>query len=414
MDFLKKYEQLSKKICTMRGEAVGLQKLLTSFPSIAPESGGDGEWEKAAALEKWLAERDIVPAGRLDAPDDRVKSGKRPNLWLELKGKDNSRATWIMSHLDVVPPGEQSLWDGPPFVCREVDGKLFGRGTEDNQQGMVSSLLCLLAYKQTGIIPSLDLKLLFISDEEISSVYGIDYAINNGIQFNPGDAFIVPDGGAPDGSFIEIAEKTILWYKFTVEGKQCHASKPESGANSFLASSALVVELSKKLSEKFPQTDDLFDPPQSTFAPTKKEKNVDNINTIPGEDVFYMDFRVLPGISEQRIDSAVKDICGLIAGKFNMSIKTEIVDKTLSGWTAPDASLVKCASRAVKIVKGADARIGGYGGGTVAAFLRNRGYDSIVWSSLEETAHMPNEYCLIENMIEDAKVMALTILLREE
>jgi acetylornithine deacetylase/succinyl-diaminopimelate desuccinylase-like protein len=51
----------------------------------------------------------------------------------------------------------------------------------------------------------------------------------------------------------------------------------------------------------------------------------------------------------------------------------------------------------------------GIGGGTVGAFLRNIGIDSVVWSRLDESAHQPNEYTLIENIVGDAKVMAKLI-----
>jgi acetylornithine deacetylase/succinyl-diaminopimelate desuccinylase-like protein len=33
-----------------------------------------------------------------------------------------------------------------------------------------------------------------------------------------------------------------------------------------------------------------------------------------------------------------------------------------------------------------------------------------VWSTIDETAHMPNEYSRIKNMIEDAKIMLYLML----
>jgi succinyl-diaminopimelate desuccinylase len=52
----------------------------------------------------------------------------------------------------------------------------------------------------------------------------------------------------------------------------------------------------------------------------------------------------------------------------------------------------------------------GFGGGTVAAYLRNIGIDSAVWSRLSDSAHQPDEYALLENILGDAKVMALLAL----
>ena len=48
----------------------------------------------------------------------------------------------------------------------------------------------------------------------------------------------------------------------------------------------------------------------------------------------------------------------------------------------------------------------GIGGGTVAAFFRREGFNAAVWAKMDETAHQPNEYCIIDNMVDDAKVYA--------
>ena len=46
-----------------------------------------------------------------------------------------------------------------------------------------------------------------------------------------------------DGSEIEIAEKSILWLRFRVRGKQCHASTPQKGINAFEAGAELTPEV---------------------------------------------------------------------------------------------------------------------------------------------------------------------------
>ena len=63
-------------------------------------------------------------------------------------------------------------------------------------------------------------------------------------------------------------------------------------------------------------------------------------------------------------------------------------------------------SAAIGAVYGVKAHPVGIGGGTVAAYLRNAGIDAVVWSRMDETAHQPNEYCILENLTGDACVMA--------
>jgi succinyl-diaminopimelate desuccinylase len=42
----------------------------------------------------------------------------------------------------------------------------------------------------------------------------------------------------------------------------------------------------------------------------------------------------------------------------------------------------------------------------VGAYLRNAGFDCVVWCRIEETAHQPNERASLDNLVGDARVMA--------
>lgn len=60
--------------------------------------------------------------------------------------------------------------------------------------------------------------------------------------------------------------------------------------------------------------------------------------------------------------------------------------------------------KAVKAVYKKNAKPMCIGGCTVAAIFRRAGMSAACWSKLDETAHQPNEYCIIDNMVGDAKV----------
>ena len=149
-----------------------------------------------------------------------------------------------MAHLDVVPPGDLSLWSSDPFQL-QVDGdRLIGRGVEDNHQGLVSALLAIQALRHAGLQPSCTLGLAIVADEETGSQYGLHYLMqNHRDQFTSKDLIIVPDAGDSAGETIEIAEKSILWLKVKTIGKQCHASTPALGRNAHRAGAHLVVKL---------------------------------------------------------------------------------------------------------------------------------------------------------------------------
>ncbi len=72
--------------------------------------------------------------------------------------------------------------------------------------------------------------------------------------------------------------------------------------------------------------------------------------------------------------------------------------------TSVDAPVVKALKSAIGEVYNIEAKAMGIGGGTVAAIFRRAGLDVAVWSTIDDTAHQPNEYCVIANLLNDAKV----------
>ena len=389
--------------------AVELETELCKRPAISPESGGEGELDKCEFLQSWLKAQGLSLLERYDAPDSRAKGGVRPNLIATIPGNNPSRGKfWIMSHMDVVPPGEASLWKSDPWKLVSEKDRIIGRGVEDNQQGLTSSVLAALALVKQGLTPSRTVKLLFVSDEENGSAYGIDWLLkNHGGLFLKDDTFLIPDSGDSDGSSIEVMEKNILWARFLTKGLQAHGSQPDHGKNAHLAGADLAVKLHYGLSEKFSAHDPLFSPDYSTFQPTKKEANVPNINTIPGEDVICYDMRVLPRYPLKEVLGEVDRIKAEVEAKHSVTISYTLFQHQESKPTPADAPMVKMLSRIVEEVYGVKTKPIGIGGGTVAAFLRNLGHDAAVWYRASNTAHQPNEYALIDNILGDAKVMAL-------
>jgi len=406
------FEQISRRIDSYRNDMINMQVALCALPAVAPSSGGEGEARKAEYLLEFLRNNRFQDVSLIQAPDLEAPAGYRPNILAYVKGQDSSRTVWVMTHTDVVPPGEQAQWKGNPYKAWVEQGRIYGRGTEDNQQDLVASLFAAKAFLDEGVAPAFDIGLAIVADEETGSDKGIHHVIQNSNPFRKKDIIIVPDAGSEDGRLIEVAEKSILWLKFTTLGRQAHASTPEKGLNSFKAASFLVAALDK-LHGLFPEEDPLFDPPRSTFEPTKKEPNVPNINTIPGEDVFYMDSRILPSYAVEAVEKAIAKIIKTIEQKFGVKVEVEVRQKALAAPpTSSKAEVVGLLKKGVNAVYGVRGKAKGIGGGTVAAFFRRAGFQAACWSKIDDTAHMPNEYCVIDNMLGDAKVFA-HVFLRE-
>ena len=399
------FETVQKYIRSRERDMVQLEKLLTENPALAPENGGQGELNKALALTEWLTENGFSDIQRFDAPDSRVESGVRPSLVVTVPGESDDFSIWSMAHLDVVPVGELKLWESDPWTLLEKDGKLFGRGVEDNQQGLVSSAFAALALIKNGVKPKHTVKLLFMADEEVGSKYGIIWLLKNTSLFRKDDIILIPDGGDSKGETIEVAEKNILWLKVHVKGMQTYGSRPDQGNNACIAANDLSMRLFG-LQKVFSKRNPLFEPNYSTFQPTMRYSNVAGINIIPGEETFCMDCRILPCYSLDQVLSRVEYEISAVEKKYGVEIFYEVAQSSESPATPVDSPVVKKLSEALLQVRGIKARTIGIGGGTVGAELRREGYACAVWSTLDECAHMPNEYCVISNMIKDAETMA--------
>lgn len=398
-------EQLFSAIDESREEIVRTMVEMLRIPAIGPENGGEGELPRATFLEERLHAFGFTQVERYDAPDERVPSGRRPNIVARVRGR-SSRMIWFIAHMDTVPPGDLTAWESPPFEPLVREGRIYGRGSEDNGQGLISALFAARAFLTTGVVPEWSIGLVFVADEECGNVKGIDHVIAQGI-FSAGDLILVPDYGKPEGDVVEVAEKSLLWLKFTIHGVQAHASTPQLGLNAMEVASELIVSLAKTLRRKYPNSSSLFEPATSTFSPTKREANVPNVNTIPGLDVFYFDCRVLPEVPLDEVLKVVRGAVRRAEKRSGAKISVEIVQRSDSAPAlSPDAEVVQLLSEAVGIVRGHGLRPVGIGGGTCATPVRRIGLPAAVWLTCEHLAHQVNESCGIDNLLTDAKVYA--------
>ena len=126
-------QNIFSEIDRMKDEITETLMELVRIPAISPQNGGDGETKKAERLQKILETVGFDRIERYDAPDNRAPSGKRPNIVAYAYGENKAERLWIITHLDIVPPGEDKLWTvAKPYEPMVKDGKIYGRGSEDN------------------------------------------------------------------------------------------------------------------------------------------------------------------------------------------------------------------------------------------------------------------------------------------
>ena len=117
----------------------------------------------------------------------------RPNIVARLKGSGRKRPLLIMGHTDTVNI-DPAKWTHPPFGAVVADGYVYGRGTIDDKDNVVASLMTMLALKRLKVPLDRDVIFLAESGEEGSTRVGIQFMVNQ--HFGAIDAeYCIAEGG---------------------------------------------------------------------------------------------------------------------------------------------------------------------------------------------------------------------------
>lgn len=161
------------------------------------------------------------------------------SLLIRWPGSDPELAPVLFTaHTDVVPvePGTEEDWDHPAFAGVVADGRIYGRGTLDDKQGVLGILEAAESLLADGFVPARTIVFAFGHDEEIS---GRDGAVKLaariqelGLHF----AWMVDEGGfvlsdnplLPDQpvAIVNVAEKGYLTLTLVATGEGGHSSRP--------------------------------------------------------------------------------------------------------------------------------------------------------------------------------------------
>ncbi len=140
----------------LKTELVGLSRI----PSISVPGRIDDALLEAHDMVARLFAEAGVEVGRLDLPDT------APVVVGHIPPPPGAPTVLLYSHYDVVPAGDEALWDSPPFEPTERDGALFGRGTADTKSNVIAHVGALRAWDGR---PPVGVKLCIEGYEEIGS-----------------------------------------------------------------------------------------------------------------------------------------------------------------------------------------------------------------------------------------------------
>jgi carboxypeptidase PM20D1 len=161
------------------------------------------------------------------------------SLLLRWQGTESSELPILFTgHMDVVPiePGTEGDWDHPPFAGVVADGKIYGRGTLDDKEGVIGLLEATEQLLAEGYQPRRSIVLAFGHDEEISGGEGASVIAQRMKELGLHFEWMVDEGGMIISDYpltrnksvalINVAEKTYLTLTLVATGEGGHSSTP--------------------------------------------------------------------------------------------------------------------------------------------------------------------------------------------
>jgi acetylornithine deacetylase/succinyl-diaminopimelate desuccinylase-like protein len=177
--------------------------------------------------------------------------GTAPILTGEIPGPEGAPTVLLYGHYDVVPAGEEELWESPPFEATERDGAIYGRGAADSKSNVLTHVGALRAW---GGKPPVGVKLLVEGQEEVGSPLEDGYPSEHPDLFRA-DAILVADGGSIRAGQPSLTVSLRGDARITVEVRTL-ASNKHSGQYGGAAPDALIVLL-RALSSMWDESGDV-------------------------------------------------------------------------------------------------------------------------------------------------------------
>ena len=159
---------------------------LVRVPSVSVPGRIDEPLMEAFEMTSRLFADAGVEVDRLDMPDT------APVVVGHIPAPPGAPTVLLYSHYDVVPAGDETQWDSPPFEPTERDGALFGRGAADTKSNILMHVGALRAWDGR---PPVGVKLCIEGYEEIGSGALTSYPATDANLFSA-DALIIGDMGS--------------------------------------------------------------------------------------------------------------------------------------------------------------------------------------------------------------------------
>jgi acetylornithine deacetylase len=417
---------ISTSVDLLRDELFGFCQSFVQIPSL-PGEEQKAQAFLAAKLKEENLEVDIFHS-KLDEVkdhpafcDDGISFDERINVvgrWRgsavaegNENGSGNVRSLILNGHVDVVPVGNQELWEASPWSGTITDGKLYGRGSCDMKSGIAAGIFAVKALQKVGFSPQKDVLIECVIGEESGGV-GTLTSILKGYR---ADAAIIME---PTRLMICPVQSGALTFRIKVPGHAIHASMRRSGVSAIEKLYQILQAVNELEQRRHRSYHNRFFEDPMGIAPI----NIGTVrggewhSTVPNEVIVEGRYGVFPGESNGAAreifanairwvaasDSWLRDhppILEWIEGQFE-SGETDINEPIIELLASSHQEMVGTVPQFQGVPYGSDLRL----------FANHGNIPAVLYGPGDvANAHTVNEFISLKDVITCSKVLALTI-----
>ena len=225
------------------------------------------------------------------------------NLWAKIG--DKSPTLSFAGHTDVVPEGDETLWESPPFDGINDGNKIIGRGAVD-MKGSIGSFISAISIflDKNGKKFNGSISLIITGDEEGKAVNGtqklLEWMEKNNHTF---DDCIVGEPTNPNklGEMIKIGRRGSTNITLTLKGNEGHVAYPQLADNPI---PKLILILNELIKEPLDEGNEYFD--ASNLEITSIDAGNSASNVIPPEISAKLNIRYNDNFTKEKIESEIE------------------------------------------------------------------------------------------------------------
>lgn len=412
---------LTNAVETRREDLIRLTQALIRIPTINPP--GSHYREICEFLDHRLSGHGFMcqMIRAEGAPGDNQRT-PRWNIVARRQGAEDGDCVHFNSHTDVVEVGHG--WTFDPFAGELKDGKIYGRGACDMKGGLAASIIAAEAFIETHPNYKGSIEISGTADEETGGYGGVAYLAEQGF-YEHVDHVIIPEPLNKDR--ICLGHRGVWWAEIETKGRIAHGSMPFLGDSAIRHMSAVLEEIEHYLYPLLASKST-----EMPVVPEGAKQSTMNINAIHGgQPEQDADFTGFPAacvadrcritidrrfLIEEDVAEVKREVTSMLdkikASRPGFEYEIRDLWEITPTMTDRDAPVVKTVAGAIEkvLARQPDYVVspGTYDQKHIDRIGRLK--NCIAYGpGILDLAHQPDEWVGVDDMVDSAKVMALTL-----